>query len=203
MKTIILPMLLLSSCLLFAQDDEEGELLNHISYLNKADKKTTGLEKVTAKMKNKTKLGGMGGFSNAYVIEGSKSNVTIPAEETLQFILTKDGSNGEGTAPDTVVKGINVSNMMSEYMDPSRNISLYKLAIEKGNRKAVMQEGGGMFNPKMKDGAEKISFDVKKAKGKYIFVVPKKLRPGEYAFIDMMSGNGMDQSFTAFCFRVE
>lgn len=202
MKTILFSLILFSSGLLFAQNDEEGELLNHISYMNKADKKTIGLEKVTAKMKNKTKLGGMGGFSSAYVIDGSKSNITVPSEDSLQFVLTKDIDVSEGSAPDTVINGMNVSDMMSEIMDPSRNISLYRLTTEKGTRKATMQEAGGMFNSKIKDGAEKISFDVRKTKGKYIFIIPKKLKPGEYAFIDMMGG-GMDQSFTAFCFRVE
>jgi hypothetical protein len=203
MKPILFTIFLVISTLLLAQESEEGELLNHISYVHKADKKTTGLEKVMAKMISKTKLGGMGGFSNAYVIEGSKSSVTISAEENLQFVLTKDSGDGEASVPDTVINGMNVADMMSEIMDPSKNISLYKLTTEKGTRKAVMQESGGMFSPKMKDGAEKISFDIRKAKGKYIFVIPKKLKAGEYAFIDMMGGGGMDQTFTAFCFRVE
>lgn len=206
MKIFFLSMLLLPSGLLFAQDNEEGELLNHISYLNKSDKKTTGLEKVTATMKARTKLGGMGGYSNAYVIEGAKSRVSVPSEENLQFVLTRDGDSGEGTAPDTVINGVNVQEMMGELMDPSRNISLYKMTIEKDTRKAVMQESGGMFSMKMKEGAEKVSFDVRKVKGGYMFVISKKLKPGEYAFIDLMgggSGGGMDQSFTAFCFRVE
>jgi hypothetical protein len=85
--------------------------------------------------------------------------------------------------------------------DLSQTLSLYLLGVNKRQRSAVMMQGKGLFGKNKEAG--KIAYLVKKINDRYVLVVPVKLEPGEYAFINMLGGGGMDQTYDAFCFSVK
>lgn len=158
------------------------EYANHPYYFDKTTKQITALEKSTAKIATRVKALGYGGMSSQYVIDGNASAMNIPVADTTEFVVT--GGNA--------------------MMDPSQMMSLYSLATNKRQRSATLAQGGGLLGGKNKQ-AEKISCLLKKINDKYVLVVPVKLEPGQYAFINTMpaSGGGMDQSYDAYCFAVK
>lgn len=165
-----------------AQDQYPSpEYANHPYYFDKSSKQIVALEKSQAKISTKVKALGYGGTSLQYVIDGNTSSVTVPVADTTEFVVTG-------------------GNMM---MDPSQMFSLYLLDANKKQRSAVMSQGGGLLSKNKK--AEKISCLLKKINDKYVLVVPVKLEPGQYAFINAVpaGGSGIDQNFDAYCFTVK
>lgn len=180
MKCLLCFILAFSAVALRAQEAyPRPEFANHPYFFNKDTKQLTALEKSSAKIATKVKALGYGGMSTNYVIDGNTSTVNIPVADTTEFVVT--GGN--------------------TMMDPSQMLSLYLLSANKKQRSAVMAQGKGVFGKKQQAG--KISCLLKKINDTYVLVVPMKLEPGEYAFINMMnSGGGMEQSFDAYCFSV-
>ena len=165
-----------------AQDQYPSpEYANHPYFFDKSNKQLTALEKSSAKISTKIKALGYGGMSSQYVIEGGSSAVNIPSADTTEFVVT--GGN--------------------QLMDPSQMFSLYPLDAGKKQRAAVLAQGKGLLGKNKQ--AEKISCLLKKVNDKYVLVVPVKLEPGQYAFINTMpsGGGGMDQTFDAYCFAVK
>lgn len=150
---------------------------NHPYFFDKSTKQLTALEKSSAKVSTKVKVLGLGGMSSQYVIEGNTSTVNVPVADTTEFVVT--GS--------------------SNFADPSQMMSLYMLDVNKKQRSAVMAEA--KYFGKNKE-AGKINCLLKKINDKYVLVVPVKLAPGQYAFINSMGGGGMDQQYDAYCFTV-
>jgi hypothetical protein len=178
----LFPLLLLIAALtVHAQDKYPNpEYANHPYFFDKNTKQLMALEKSSAKMSTKVKALGYGGMTSQYVIEGNTSSVNLPVADTTEFVVTG-------------------GNMM---MDPSQMFSLYLLDANKRQRSAVMAQGKGLLGKNKQ--AEKISCLLKKVNDKYVLVVPAKLEPGQYAFINTMpaGGTGMDQTFDAYCFAV-
>ena len=182
MKYLLCIILLVGVMRLHAQDQYPSpEYANHPYFFDKSSKQLTALEKSSAKMSTKVKALGYGGMSSQYVIEGGSSTVSIPSADTIEFVVT--GGN--------------------QMMDPSQMFALYPLDANKRQRSAVMAQGGGILGKNKK--AEKISCLLKKINDKYVLVVPAKLEPCQYAFINTMpaGGGGMDQTFDAYCFAVK
>lgn len=183
MKYLLSVILLAGTMSTMAQDQyPKPEFANHPYYFDKSSKQLTALEKTTAKISSKMKALGYGGMSSQYVIDGTESSMSIAVADTIEFVVTG-------------------GNMM---MDPSQMMSLYSLDVSKKQRAAVVSQSKGRFGGKNKQ-AEKISCLLKKEGDKYVLVVPVKLEPGQYAFINSMpsGGGGMDQSFDAYCFAVK
>jgi hypothetical protein len=165
-----------------AQDQYPSpEYANHPYFFDKSTKQITALEKSSAKISTKMKALGYGGTSIQYVIDGNTSSLSIPGGDTTEFVIT--GGN--------------------TMMDPSQMLSLYLLDANKKQRSAVMAQGKGLFGKKPEAG--KITCLLKKFNDKYVLVVPQKLPPGQYAFINMVggSGGGMDASYDAYCFMIK
>lgn len=183
MKYLLSIICLVAVAGLQAQDQYPSpEYANHPYYFDKTTKQLTALEKSTAKISTRVKALGYGGMSQQYVIDGNTSSMNIPAADTIEFVVT--GGNA--------------------MMDPSQMMSLYALSANKKQRAATLAQGGGILKGKNKQ-AEKISCLLKKINDKYVLVVPVKLEPGQYAFINTMpsGGGGMDQSYDAYCFTVK
>ena len=172
-------MLLIAASELHAQDQyPRPEFANQPYYFDKSSKQLTALERSTAKISTRVKALGYGGMSTQYVIEGSTSPVSISPGDTSEFV-------------------VNGGNAM---MDPSQMMSLYLLDANKRQRSATVAQAKGLFGKKQEAG--KISCLLKKVNDYYVLVVPAKLEPGQYAFINMVGGSGMDQSYDAYCFSV-
>jgi hypothetical protein len=182
MKYLLCILFVVAATTLYAQDQYPNpEYANHPYFFDKNTKQITALEKSSAKMSSKVKALGYGGMSMQYVIEGNASSMNIPVADTTEFVVT--GGNA--------------------MMDPSQMLSLYPLDASKRQRSAVMAQGKGLLGKNKQ--AEKISCLLKKINDKYVLVVPVKLEPGQYAFINTMpsGGSGMDQTFDAYCFAVK
>jgi hypothetical protein len=180
MKYLFCMILLSAGSILRAQDQYPSPEYNNYPYFfNKSTKQLVALEKTSATITTKAKALGYGGVSSQYVIEGNASTVKIPGADTTEFIVT--GGNA--------------------MMDPSQMLSLYPLDASKRQRSAVMMQGKGLLGKNKEAG--KISLLVKKNNDRYVLVVPVKLEPGEYAFINIVGGGGMNQTFEAFCFSVK
>ena len=159
------------------------EFMNQLYYVADSNK-LSDLEKTEAEMKSKTKLGGFGGYSTAYIMEGSNSKVQIGNQQP-SFVIRMDG-------------------MM---MDPTQMIRLYRFEKKDKNRESVISKGGmmGKGNSQNQDG---IKFNVKKTdKGVYWLIPEDTLIPGEYGFINMMSstgssGKGGMPSYAAYAFAI-
>ncbi len=168
------------AAMLHAQDQYPNpEFANHPYFFDKSTKQLTALEKSTAKISTKVKALGYGGMSTQYVIEGGTSSISIAVADTTEFVVT--GGNA--------------------MMDPSQMMSLYLLDACKRQRSAVMAQAKCLLVKKKEAG--KISCLLNKINDKYVLVVPMKLEPGEYAFINQVGGSGMDQSYDAYCFSVK
>ena len=174
-KSILYIAVLCMSCLqICAQENKttvEPEFMNRLYYVADSNK-LSDLEKTEAEMKSKTKMGGFGGYSSAYVMEGPNSKVQIGNQQP-SFVIKMDG-------------------MM---MDASQMIRLYRFEKKDKNRESVISKGGMMG--KSSQNQDGIKFNVKKTdKGVYWLIPEDPLAPGEYGFINMMSptGNGGGRS---------
>lgn len=180
MKSTIFIILLLAASWLRAQDAyPRPEFANQPYYFDKSSKQLTALEKSTAKIASKVKVLGYGGVSTQYVIEGSSASVSIASSDSAEFVIT--GGNN--------------------FMDPSQMMSLYLLDANKRQRTAVLSQSKGLFGKKQEAG--KITCLLRKINDYYVLVVPVKLEAGQYAFINLVGGSGMDQSYDAYCFTVK
>ncbi|MFM9910481.1 MAG: hypothetical protein ACKVOW_14105 [Chitinophagaceae bacterium] len=160
------------------------EYVNRVYYVADSNK-LLDLEKTESVMKSKAKLAGFGGYSSAYIIEGSSSSVQI-GNQQASFIIQLE--------------------MM--LMDASQMIQLYRFEKKEKTRESVISKGGvmGTGSSQYQTG---IKFNVKKTeKGMYWLIPEKSLPPGEYGFINLMSpspngsGRSTSQSYTTFAFTV-
>jgi hypothetical protein len=181
MKCIVSLLLLVVAFTVRAQDQYPSpEFANHPYYFDKGTKQLTALEKSSAKIATKMKALGYGGMSSNYVIDGNTSSVTVPVADSMEFVVT--GGN--------------------QIMDPLQMMSLFLLDANKKQRTAVMSQAKGLFGKKQEAG--KITCLLKKINDKYVLVVPVKLQPGQYAFINLIGGGGggTEISYDAYCFAV-
>ncbi|MEP7230490.1 MAG: hypothetical protein ABI691_09580 [Ginsengibacter sp.] len=198
----------------YAQQYPEPEFSNEVYYLEKDTVyKTIRLEKESAKLDAKMKMGGFGGMENGYSIDDSKSTVRITHGNNLSFIFStgttvKVGSplsdslmNANGIDPEMM------RNMADKMNNPLNNITLYKLETEKGKRKIIMQKSGGAvpFASKKIKSSDKYTFSIKKIREGYSeLVIDKTLPGGEYAFSVPQNGmGGMGGDITLFAFGIE
>jgi hypothetical protein len=141
--------------------------------------KQTDLEKTGAVRKQKKKLGGFGGVSFTYEMEGEKSPVRLNADSAI-FVIEQG------------------SGMLS--MDMSMILQLFRLEVKNGRRVAVQ----GDYKPSLlgtgKTTDTKITTSSKQLKEGLTQLMPtKKLEKGEYAFVSgMMQGNNYDGKNTKY-----
>ena len=107
--------------------------------------------------------------------------MSVPVTDSMEFVVT--GGN--------------------HLMDPSQMMSLFLLDAGKKQRTAVMAQAKGLFGKKAEAG--KITCLLKKINDKYVLVVPVKLQPGQYAFINLVGGGGggTEVNYDAYCFAVK
>lgn len=192
------------------QDYPEPEFSNEVYFLKKDSNRTlVRLEKMIAGMETKTKAGGFGGFENGYMFENEKSSVRISKGDNLSFVYTTSpGASNANMQRDSLMRayGVDPSTRSAAGMseDPS-GITLYKTESGKGQRKILLQKGGGAFSAKKLQSSDKFTFSVKSIRnGYYELVIDKTLPKGEYAFSMMRAGmNSMDGSVLLFCFGVD
>jgi len=157
------------------------EYMNQLYYVADSNK-LSDLEKTEAAIKSKTKLAGFGGYSSAYIMEGSNSKIQIGNQQ-----------------PSFVIR-------MSEMMDASQVIRLYRFEKKDKNRESVIAKGGMVG--KSSQNQDGIKFKVKQTdKGVYWLIPEEPLLPGEYGFVNMMSpgtGGGRTGSptYTAYAFAI-
>lgn len=162
----------------------EPEYMNQVYYYAAGGNTLIALEKGEASMKSKARLGGFGGSSSGYIINGSQSPVRIKNSETISFIVK----------------------METMMMDPSNTLILYKLLPKGNNRQALLQQTGfmGKTNSQNQRG---IKYNLKKSStGVYTILPERPLGPGEYAFINMLmpsSYSGTSPSYTVFAFGID
>lgn len=214
MKNVIwATVLLYAASNLNAQNYPEPEFTNEVYYLKKDSVHSlVRLEKEISKMDTKTKAGGFGGFESGYMLNGEKSSARLMKGINLSFVLsTGSSSNTSSAQTDSMMRanGMDPSIMqgMSGGMgDPSNSITLYKTDAGKGQRKILMQKGGGAFGSKKLQSSDKYTFSVRKIRdGYWELVIDKTLPKGEYAFTTMSytSPGNMDGSVTLFTFGVD
>ena len=202
-----------------AQDDKtkypEPEFSNEVYLLKKETPASVmRLEKGSSKMETKTKLGGMAGMENAYIMDGEASTVRLNSGNSLSFIYSTGGGGEKKSSPqmDSMMRanGVDPAMMSGGYgttMDPSSMITLYKVETDKGSRKILLMKSPGAipFGSKKMKSSDKYTFSVKKIKeGYWELVVDKSLPKGEYAFSVMSMGMGnMDGSTLMFAFGID
>jgi hypothetical protein len=181
MKNIILLICIFFSVSMKAQDIASyGKApSSEVKLYHPSTEKQTDLEKKGAVRKQKKKLGGFGGVSFTYEMEGEKSPIRLNADSAI-FIIEQ----GNG--------------MLS--MDMSMTLQLFKLKIKNGNRVAVQ----GDYKPSLlgtgKTTDTKITTTSKQLKEGLTQLMPtKKLEKGEYAFVSStMEGNNYDGKNTKY-----
>lgn len=188
------------------------EFSNEISFLNKEKMTLLRLEKGTSKLESKAKLGGMGGGSSSYNLEGNKSPVRLGSGVNLSFVITTGSGSATSPEQDSIMKANGMDPAMQSGMsqglemmnDPSRTTSLYNTNAENGVRKIIVQAYGGMkLFGKSKKESTKYTVSVKKIKeGYYEMVVDKLLPKGEYAFL-VTNLTGMDGAYLLFAFGID
>jgi hypothetical protein len=152
---------------------------SEIKLYHPATEKQTDLEATSATRKQKKKLGGFGGVSFSYEIEGERSAIRLNADSAI-FVLQ------QGTG--------------SLAIDMSMTLRLFKLEVKNGKRNAVE----GDYKPSVlgtgKTTDTKITTSTKQLKEGLSQIVPeKKLEKGEYAFVSsMMQGNNYDGKNTKY-----
>ena len=177
----------------------EPEFTNEICLLKKEGVVTTlRLEKASAKMESKTKMGGFGGSESGYTWDGARSTVRLNNGNNISFVISS-GASAPTETRDSMMKanGMDPAMMqqgMGSMMDPSTTITLYKAESEKGKRKILMMKapGANPFGNKKMQSSDKLTFSVKKVReGYWELVIDKPLTKGEYAFTSMGMGMGM------------
>lgn len=215
MKKILFFLLMSNPVWLTAQNNTKQyptpEYSNEIYFFIKDSASLSRLEKGESKMQSKSKMGGMGGGEQGYALEGSKSPIRLESGKPLSFIyFMNESSAGSSPESDSAMKANGMDNAsmddaMSMMNDPSKTTSLYKMNVEKGNRKITLQSYGGMkILGKSKSESKKFTLSFKKVRyGYYELVVDKMLPKGEYAFLLMDMSMGMDGSTRLFAFGVD
>ena len=217
-KYFLFPALLFITVSGSAQPDltkyPEPEFSKEVYYLKKDSiNSAVRLEKGSSKMEAKTKMGGLGGYENGYVLEGGKSTTRLGSGNKLSFIFST-GASVKTSNPqnDSMMRASGMDPAMMQGMmggmdDPASTITLYKVESEKGKRKILMQKSGGAmpFSSKKVKSSDKYTFSVKKIReGYWELVIDKTLPGGEYAFTTMNMGMGsMDGSTTLFAFAID
>ena len=205
-----------STCFLTAQGNREKypepEFTNEVCVLKKEAVVTTmRLEKASAKMESKSKMGGFGGSESGYTWDGSASTVRLIGGNNISFVISS-GASGHSEKNDSMMRanGMDPSTMpqgMGSMSDPSTTITLYKVESAKGKRKILMMKAPSAmpFGSKKMQSSDKLTFSVKKVKeGYWELVIDKPLSKGEYAFTSMGMGMGsMDGGITLFAFGVD
>jgi hypothetical protein len=87
-------------------------------------------------------------------------------------------------------------------------IKLYKFDSKKGNREAIVNSQGGMFERgKSTNNSNEVSFNIQKSGSDDFIIIPaSRLAPGEYGFLNMMMVNNAgsrSMSYTVFAFGVD
>ena len=206
--------MLYCSCFCFSQTSKkvypEPEFLKEIYALNMETNSLVRLEKETARLDTKTKLGGFGGSEYGYTVPGETSKTHFSSTRLPTFIYQSRKGNSSSankgdsltrmTGNDSMDKTMqnvgSMNAMVDEYFDPSRTITLYAMYTVKGERKLLVQNSGTFGKGKKASSKHTISF--KKIKdGYYEISVDKQLPKGEYAFMTTTMGT-MDATFFVF-----
>jgi len=209
--------ILFSAFCTYAQTYPEPEFSNELYYLNKNDgNKLVRLEKNSSKMDQKTNV--ISGSEASYDIDGTKSSVRLSGGNNVSFVISdgssKSSSSGGSSSKssDSVMRANGIDPSMVSGMggmnDPSHTITLYKVDIEKGQRKILLQKAPGMnpFGSHKIKSSDKYTFSVKKIRdGYWELVIDKPLPQGEYAFTMMGVGASMDMTggMLVFAFGVD
>ncbi len=160
---------------------------SEVKLYHPSTEKQSDLESTGAIRKQKKKLGGFGGISFTYEMEGEKSPVRLSADSA--FFVIQQGTG-----------------MLA--MDMGMTIMLYRLEIKNGKRVAVQ----GDYKPSLagtgKTTDTKITTSSKQLKEGITQIVPEnKLEKGEYAFVSsMMQGNnydGKNTNYIVYAFAIE
>jgi len=189
------------------------EFSNEVYWYQRDSNKVTRLEKNSSKMDTKTKMGGMGGAENGYMIDGERSTVRLIKGNDLSFVFaTGTAVQSSNPAADSTMRanGIDPSMMqgMNSMNDPANSITLYKAEPGKGERKVLLMKTPGMlpFGSKKIKSSDKMGFSVRKIKeGYWELVLDKKLASGEYIFV-MTSTSAMGMATggaTLFAFGID
>ena len=168
------------------------------------------LEKASAKMDSKTKMGGFGGSESGYTWDETRSTVRLTDRNNLSFVFSTGASASSSARQDSMMRANGMDPAMMQQgmgMDPTNMISLYKAESEKGKRKILMMKspGASPFGSKKMQSSDKFTFSVKKIReGYWELVIDKPLPKGEYAFTLMGMGMAnMDGSTSLFAFGVD
>jgi hypothetical protein len=206
-----------TSPLLWAQPNKinypEPEFNKEVYFLKKDSVVSViRLEKASAKMDSKTKMGGLGGSESGYTWDESKSPVRLTSRNNLSFVFSTGASaSSSSSTQDSMMRanGMDPAMMqgLSSMTDPSNTISLYKAESGSGKRKILMMKSPGAmpFGNKKMQSSDKFTFSVKKIReGYWELVIDKPLPKGEYAFTMMGMGmTSMDGSTSLFAFGVD
>ena len=185
----------------------EPEFKNEVYFLDKGNNKLIRLEKGSSKMETKTKMGGMGGSESGYDLDGSKSGVRLNETNNISFVFSTGASPSTANQrSDSIMRANGVDpSMMSEMRsmtDPTNMITLYKVNVQKGIRKVLLQKSGGAlpFSNHKTTSSDKYSISMKRIReGYWELVVDKHLPKGEYAFTLMgLGGTGGDATLFSF-----
>ena len=215
-KLLCVALLINVAPFLWAQSNKksypEPEFAKEIYFLKKDSVVSVmRLEKASAKMDSKTKMGGLGGSESGYTWDETKSTVRLTTRNNLSFVFSTGASASSSNKQDSMMRanGMDPAMMpgMSSMMDPTNTISLYKAESGKGKRKILMMKSPGAmpFGSKKMQSSDKFTFSVKKIReGYWELVIDKPLPKGEYAFTVMGMGMAnMDGSTTLFAFAVD
>ena len=207
-KQIVAYVFLCYSCFCFSQTSKkvypEPEFLKEVYALSVENNTLTRLEKETARLDAKAKLGGFGGSEYGYTIPGETAKIHFSSGRLPTFIYqTRKGNSSSVSGGDSSTMMATNDTMASmntmdyEYQDPSRTITLYGMYSVKGERKLLAQASGGAFG-KGKKASTKYNISFKSIRnGYYEISVDKPLPKGEYAFMTSMMGT-MDATFFVF-----
>lgn len=197
----------------YAQEYPEPTFSNEVYYLSKGSIYTvTRLDKDVSKLEVKTKMGGIAGMEQGYIIENATAKMRLPDGRNLSFIFST-GSSVKVASPqsDSLMKtnGMDPDKMqnMMNMNNPLNNIILYKVEIEKDKRKIIMQKSGGAFSPNTNKtkSSDKFTFSIKRIREGYSeLVIDKSLPKGEYAFSVPQNGmGGMGGDVLLFSFGID
>jgi hypothetical protein len=214
-KTILLLLLLaVNYSLLLAQTTQvkypTPEFSNEIYFFNKESSQAVRLEKGFSTQETSSKMGGMGGTSMGYSMDGSKSDVRIPYGNLTFIFYTGEAPAGNSAESDSFMRanGVDPSSMgdpSAMMSDPSRTTALYSMLVEKGKRNIITMAFSGMkILGKNKKESTKYTISIKNVKkGYYELIVDKPLPRGEYAFVMQDMSGGMDNKSKLFAFGVD